>query len=1128
MFQQTIGKYQLIEQLGQGGMGTVYRAKSDESKLERDVALKVILPELSQNPEFISRFKDEAQTIADLSPHPHIVQLIDYEYTEEDGAYLVMAFMNGGTLRDWLKQEGTLNLYEIARIYKQICSALARAHKAEIIHRDIKPGNIFLDEDRNAYLGDFGIARHSARTQVNLDVAGTYGYAPPEQIIDDEQEKLTITADIYSAGIVLYECLTGFHPFAGAPMRGLFQSVPALPRNSVDFPDELDAIIAKATKIDALERYSTILALDDALQQVAVLTPTPRIESAQADSQTVIKPEVDLRDFAFISHSSRDDETVERICNYLGENDIDVWVDHRYLESDETWNAEILKRLDTCKDGILVLSTNSLESQVCMAEWRAILGRGKKVYPLVIDEIDRSKFPYQLDIEDFLDLREDFDGTMQELLGKMQANRQTVLSPDFATEVYPQHQTSLKTTIPFSTPPQFNVGITSIVHDALVLAHIDDIPQHPDEFIGRETLLEDIEQALTKKRKVLLQGFGGVGKSTLAAELTARHLAADKGQATGVVHDHTHKVTSSAESTIDQDKHLIKKVLWLQVGSNTGISVLNSLIRALEPSNADNFTKTEDGKPKLRDLIADSSITLVILDDVWSDGQELKSILDTLPSTVSVLVTSRQRYPIGKIIDVDILPLDEALTLLSHHAEQEFDADDEAALALCELLGNHPLALEIAGKTMVVDYLMVEDLLRRIEKAPHLMQMPENYTQEGRESIKSLLDASIAALDNNTNEVFLAYGLFPENSLSPELLAACLGQDVNEIREQLTNLVRRGLAKPKRIQGSKILRFTLHNLAHSYTRTNPQLNFTHAIQGVTTYVDNHIDAMDALDAERNNILKIAEQAQAQGKIEEFLYIMYALTVTSNYLKSRGYDDLLLRLMDTAIETSRERDDKERLHYLLGRRADAYNKRGKYKQAISSYEESFLLADELGLEARAVIVRSVGSRAYVIMKQYDKAKELLDAAEQIAEKLNRDEHKARVLEGRAFLAGTQEDWQTALLVLQEQLKLIEKSHNQELLFYALTNLVSITTELKEFRQAQTYLTRAETVAKDNANRVWDAIVTRAKSGLYHGQGKRAEAENALNQARKQFESLNRLGDVEELEKFMKEHDYVIES
>src|SRR5690349_20956853 len=145
--------YEVLELIGQGGFGAVYRAT--QPVLGREVAIRVILPEFANSDEFIRRFEAEAQLVARLE-HPHIVPLFDY-WREPDSAYLVMRFIRGGSLTDDLRDGGKWTRGGTLRLLEQIGGALITAHRNQIVHRDIKPDNILLDEDRNAYLSDFGI-----------------------------------------------------------------------------------------------------------------------------------------------------------------------------------------------------------------------------------------------------------------------------------------------------------------------------------------------------------------------------------------------------------------------------------------------------------------------------------------------------------------------------------------------------------------------------------------------------------------------------------------------------------------------------------------------------------------------------------------------------------------------------------------------------------------------------------------------------------------------------------------------------------------------------------------------------------------------------------------------------------
>jgi WD40 repeat protein len=236
--------YDLAEQIGIGGFGAVYRAAQPE--LAREVAIKVILPEYADQPEFIRRFEVEAQMIARLE-HLHIVPLYDY-WRDPDGAYLVMRYMRGGSLRGVIAGSASVSAGRAGRLIGQIAAALAAAHARDIIHRDIKPENILLDEYGNAYLADFNIARsrHSAGV---VERFGTASYAAPEQLRDDAATPQT---DLYSLGIILYELLTGALPI-GDPL-------PPVQKQRPDLPYALNDVLWRVLARDPDSRYPDALA----------------------------------------------------------------------------------------------------------------------------------------------------------------------------------------------------------------------------------------------------------------------------------------------------------------------------------------------------------------------------------------------------------------------------------------------------------------------------------------------------------------------------------------------------------------------------------------------------------------------------------------------------------------------------------------------------------------------------------------------------------------------------------------------------------------------------------------------------------------------------------------------------
>lgn len=207
---RTLGRYKIVEKIGEGGMGAVYKAL--QPSLNRYVAIKVLRPNLAANVEFVERFKREARSAGQLG-HPNIIHIND-EGQEGDLHYIVMAYVDGMSLSDKLRAEGALDLRETYAILAQVSAGLDYAHARHVIHRDVKPSNILLTKDGSAILTDFGIAKAATDTRITRTGigVGTADYMSPEQC---EGPDVDATSDIYSLGIVLYEMVTGRVPFQG-------------------------------------------------------------------------------------------------------------------------------------------------------------------------------------------------------------------------------------------------------------------------------------------------------------------------------------------------------------------------------------------------------------------------------------------------------------------------------------------------------------------------------------------------------------------------------------------------------------------------------------------------------------------------------------------------------------------------------------------------------------------------------------------------------------------------------------------------------------------------------------------------------------------------------------------------
>ncbi|MDX1614070.1 MAG: protein kinase [Candidatus Promineifilaceae bacterium] len=296
---RVIRGFQLGKRIGKGDFGVVYRAV--QPLVERDVAVKIILPEYADHPEFIRRFESEAQLVARLE-HPYIVPLYDY-WREPGVAYLVMRLIRGGSLSAELRK-GPLSLEAASKLLEQIGSALHLAHRSGVIHRDLKPSNILLDDDDNAYLADLGIAKNLGDPNAEEPddaVVGSPAYLSPEQI---RAESVRPETDIYSLGLLTYELLTGRQAFKGpTPVNYLQQHlkepIPYLSQTNPELPAGLDLVLSRATAKNPLERYPDVPSFLAGLQGAlsAVDGPRPRVDLIDIDLADIDNPFKGLRAF---------------------------------------------------------------------------------------------------------------------------------------------------------------------------------------------------------------------------------------------------------------------------------------------------------------------------------------------------------------------------------------------------------------------------------------------------------------------------------------------------------------------------------------------------------------------------------------------------------------------------------------------------------------------------------------------------------------------------------------------------------------------------------------------------------------------------------------------------------------
>ena len=258
-------RYEIIKSIGEGGMANVYLAK--DIILDRNVAIKILRGDLAGDEKFVRRFQREALSASSLS-HPNIVEM--YDVGEDNGTYyIVMEYVSGMTLKQLIKKRGSLSLSEAIDIMLQITDGIKAAHDSYIIHRDIKPQNILIQDNGEIKITDFGIAMALNSTQLTQtnSVMGSVHYLPPEQA---SGKGATIKSDIYSMGILFYELLTGKLPFKGdnaveIALKHMKNDIPSVRAENPNIPQSVENIILKATAKNPKNRYETASKMHDDL-----------------------------------------------------------------------------------------------------------------------------------------------------------------------------------------------------------------------------------------------------------------------------------------------------------------------------------------------------------------------------------------------------------------------------------------------------------------------------------------------------------------------------------------------------------------------------------------------------------------------------------------------------------------------------------------------------------------------------------------------------------------------------------------------------------------------------------------------------------------------------------------------
>lgn len=639
-------------------------------------------------------------------------------------------------------------------------------------------------------------------------------------------------------------------------------------------------------------------------------------------------------------------------------------------------------------------------------------------------------------------------------------------------------------------------GGASQGRSALIIENAKDVPQQAAKLLGREQLLKEALVDLHKHKRLLIHGFGGMGKTAFAAALTSQYL--------------------NAEST---------KALWLQMGSDASELVFDALAQGLNARQ--DLAQSQDRSRTLKALLEQAGISLIVLDDVWN-AYSLSKLTEAIPETCLLLVTSRQRYPKLKRILLAKLDRNAALELLSLHAESPFKHDPQAD-KLCHLLGDHAFAIRIAGLTLKETKASLKTFITQIKNAPYDLKIPHDFEKESRQSVASLLNVSLEPLDDLPYETFLSFGILSSSSASPQLLANCLRRSSEEVENALFTLSQRGLAERISKAGSDLVSYRIHDLAHAYAKANKFQRPTTLITAGLEYLRKYKDDLELLDLEITNLLGAAQQTKDLGKQKALIEYMDLLSLKGNYYLAKGHSESSVKLLKVAVRVATDLKQLAKARDFAGKLGDYYRSfKGQPQKALEWYQLALSLAQESQNLSREAVF--TGLMAAVLSEQKDEAaKAYLAKAYDLAKKSKDDLCLSIVLDQMAYATGVAGDFKASKVLLLETLSVIERleqagQHLDELdrnRFYTLLNLGEAEFRLGFFQQGLSYRQQALGIAQEKNHSLWIAYAHFEIAEMYQLNACKKLAEKHMHKALEYFQQSNATKDIEKVHDFLKQ-------
>jgi predicted ATPase/class 3 adenylate cyclase/tRNA A-37 threonylcarbamoyl transferase component Bud32 len=803
-------RYEILEELGKGGMGEVYKVR--DKKLDEEMALKVLKPEIAADMGTIERFKNELKLARKIA-HRNVCRMYDLN-EEEEIPYITMEYVEGDDLKRHIRKKEKLAQEEAISIAKQVCEGLAEAHRFGVVHRDLKPSNIMIDNEDNAKIMDFGIARSLEAPGVTKAgvMIGTPEYMSPEQV---EGKEIDQRSDIYSLGVILYEMITGRVPFEGdTPLSIAYKhkhEPPQDPRKINDqIPEVISSLVLKCLEKDKEKRSQS------AREILAELT------SNTAHSRF---PEV------MVTFLFTDIEGATDLLKQLGEGYAKLLADHRTILR-EVFRKSKGREIDTQGDAVFYAFPRATDAVSAAVEVQRVFAA--HAWP---DEIDvrirvgiHTGEPHDVDKEGCVgaDVHRaahiaNIGHGGQVLLSEITAPLVKDELPD-GVELHDLGDHRLKD---LRHPERvFQLVISGLPVDFPSLksldAHPNNLPIQPTSFIGRDEDLASARNLMSQAevRLLTLTGPGGTGKTRLGLQLAA-----------------------------ELSEEFPDGIFFVPLAPIANPTLVTSTV-------AQTLGVRDRGSQPILETLGEflrSKKMLLFLDNfehVCEAASEVAQLLETA-SLIKFLVTSREvlhvrgeyefhvhplTFPdLSHRFTVDLLIRNPAVELFSQRAQSvkpEFYITDENAKSVAEIcarLDGLPLAIELAAAR--VKMFPPKALLKRLIEADersslHLLARGPRDAPERHRTLRAAMDWSYELLDEDEQRLFQILSVFAGGFTFPAAETVCclpksdpdlrsaetLGLDV---MEGLASLLDKSLLRQDK-RGEDESRFTMLKLIREY------------------------------------------------------------------------------------------------------------------------------------------------------------------------------------------------------------------------------------------------------------------------------------------------------------------------